>query len=111
MKMAKVLTQISIEKFKAPNKRKEVPDAAFSGLYLILQPSGKKSFAYRYRYLGKTRKLTLGKFPLISLADARDKAQKAQAQLEKGVDPSSDNKSLKLLMTHLRVSQPTCFSE
>ena len=93
MKMAKVLTQISIEKFKAPNKRKEVPDAAFSGLYLILQPSGKKSFAYRYRYLGKTRKLTLGKFPLISLADARDKAQKAQAQLEKGVDPSSDNKS------------------
>ena len=91
--MAKVLTQIGIEKFKAPNKRKEVPDAAFSGLYLILQPSGKKSFAYRYRYLGKTRKLTLGKFPLISLADARDKAQKAQAQLEKGVDPSSDNKS------------------
>ena len=86
MKMAKVLTQISIEKFKAPSKRKEVPDAAFSGLYLILQPSGKKSFAYRYRYLGKTRKLTLGKFPLISLADARDKAQKAQAQLEKGVD-------------------------
>ena len=94
MKMAKVLTQISIEKFKAPNKRKEVPDAAFSGLYLILQPSGKKSFAYRYRYLGKTRKLTLGKFPITSLADARDKAQKAQAQLEKGVDPSSDNKSL-----------------
>lgn len=40
--MAKVLTQISIEKFKAPTKRKEVPDAAFSGLYLILQPSGKK---------------------------------------------------------------------
>ena len=94
MKMAKVLTQIRIEKFKAPNKRKEVPDAAFSGLYLILQPSGKKSFAYRYRYLGKTRKLTLGKFPITSLADARDKAQKAQAQLEKGVDPSSDNKSL-----------------
>ena len=94
MKMAKVLTQISIEKFKAPSKRKEVPDAAFSGLYLILQPSGKKSFAYRYRYLGKTRKLTLGKFPITSLADARDKAQKAQAQLEKGVDPSSDNKSL-----------------
>jgi len=91
--MAKVLTQISIEKFKAPKKRKEVPDAAFSGLYLILQPTGKKSFAYRYRYTGKTRKLTLGKFPLTSLADARDKAQKAQSQLERGIDPSSDKKS------------------
>lgn len=89
--MAKVLTQIGIEKLKASSKRLEVPDAAFSGLYIIIQPSGVKSFAYRFRYAGKTKKLTLGRFPKISLAEARERAEKAFKQIERGLDPSARN--------------------
>ena len=44
------LTPASVEKHK-PNKhhRREIPDAASAGLYLIIQPSGSKCFAMRFR--------------------------------------------------------------
>ena len=85
--MAKHFTQLGIEKIKPSEKRKEIADAALSGLYLIVQPSGTKTFAYRYRYQGKPRKLTLGRFPKVSLSEARDRAIGAFKVLEKGSDP------------------------
>ena len=41
-----------------PDKRVEIHDG--NGLYLVIQPTGAKSWAYRYRMDGKSRKLTLG---------------------------------------------------
>jgi hypothetical protein len=56
------------------NVRYEVPDGKVRGL-LIVQPapSGVKSWAVRYRYNGKPRKLTIGRYsyPEISLETAR----------------------------------------
>jgi hypothetical protein len=43
--MAKELTTIAIEKLKAGEKRREVPDGRVGGLYHIIQPSGKRSWA------------------------------------------------------------------
>ena len=37
-----------------PRKRLEIPDAIIPGLYLVVQPSGVKSWAVRYRYQGQT---------------------------------------------------------
>ena len=52
----------AVEAMKAdPAKRQEVPDPALTCLYLVIQPSGAKSWALRYRYRGKPKKLTLGK--------------------------------------------------
>ena len=52
--MAKVLTARSVEAMKPdPARRLEVPDAAMPGLYLVLQPSGARSWAYRYRFAGE----------------------------------------------------------
>ena len=58
--MAKVLTAKAIETMKPGSARMEVPDAALPGLYLVVQPSGAKSWAFRHRVGGKPRKLTLG---------------------------------------------------
>jgi len=85
--MAKSLTPIGIEKLKPQQRRVEVPDPAVSGLYLVIQPSGVKSFALRYRHLGKTRKLTLGRYPKISLGEARTAAREALGHIERGNDP------------------------
>jgi integrase len=52
-----------------------------------VQPSGAKSFAIRYRYAGRTRKLTLK--PGISLATARKEVADAMLRLERGHDPAS----------------------
>ncbi len=75
--MAKVLTPLGITRLKVSNTRREVPDGKLIGLYVIVQPSGSKSFALRYRHNGKSKKLTLGKFPKMSLQEARERAREA----------------------------------
>ena len=58
--MAKALTTKAIEAATKGEKRKEIPDGLLPGLYLIIQPSGAKSWAIRYRHGGKPRKMVLG---------------------------------------------------
>ena len=70
--MAKILTAKAIEAMKPdPVQRLEVPDAAMPGLYLVVQPGGARSWAFRHRVGGKPRKLTIGRYPAIGLAEAR----------------------------------------
>jgi integrase len=86
------LTAITIEKMKPgykgtdPTKRLEIPDPGCTGLYVIVQPSGRKSFAVRYRHEGRTRKLTIS---TTTLAEARKAATEALHVLAKGVDPGA----------------------
>jgi hypothetical protein len=86
--MAK-LTVKFIENAKHRPKRQEIPDSSYPGLYLILQalPSVVKSWAYRYRIDGRTRKLTLGRLPKIGLAAARTLAGDAELAIRQGRDP------------------------
>lgn len=71
----------------------EIPDPGLTGLYLVVQPSGAKSWAVRYRHAGKTRKMTLGKWPIIGLADARAAASHALEAVEYGRDPGREKSS------------------
>jgi integrase len=91
--MAKKLTALAVENAKAGSKRIEVPDAALPGLYLVVQPTGAKSWAYRYRFDGKTKKHTVGAFPAIELAAARELAQAAARAVAEGRDPSEEKKA------------------
>ena len=85
--LAKVLTQIGIDRLKPSNQRQEIPDASLSGLYLVVQPTGIKSFAVRYRHDGRPRKLTIGRFPQLSIQEARTRAREALERLSYGDDP------------------------
>ena len=59
--MSKVFTTAAVQKLKANGKRREVKDGASTGLYLIIQASGHKSWALRFRKPdGTPAKLTLG---------------------------------------------------
>jgi integrase len=88
--MAKRLTAISIENLKPSASRREIPDG--NGLYLILQPSGAKSWAVRYRFAGKPRKLTL-KGAGLSLAGARKAAADALLEVEHHRDPGETKRT------------------
>jgi integrase len=81
------LTDIAIRNLKAGMTRREIPDSGQRGLYLILQPTGGKVFAVRYRFAGKPRKLTLTAG--ISLAAARREAADALYEVERGNDPGT----------------------
>ena len=62
-------------------------DAVVPGLQLIVQPSGKKSWAIRFRHHGHSYKKTLGQYPKMALTTARDLAREDFDQLAKGKNP------------------------
>ncbi|MDI2103927.1 site-specific integrase [Bradyrhizobium sp. Mp64] len=102
--MAKPLTPITVKNAKPGSERREVRDFGCQGLYLIIQPSGAKSWAYRYRFAGKPKKLTIGPVYLSdgkgdepehaeldqpnTLSGARELAGAAARQVAKGIDPA-----------------------
>src|ERR1700730_1798674 len=85
--MAKFTTKF-VENVKSGPGRREIPDPGCSNLYLLLQPSGHRSWAVRYRFGGKSVKLTLGQWPAMTLLDARKAPIAAQRELGKGHDPA-----------------------
>jgi integrase len=93
--MTKALTVKRIENAAARPARQEIPDGLLVGLYLVVQPSGAKSFAVRYRYAGQPRKLTLGAFPAINLEAARDIGGKALRAAAEGRDPATEKQAAK----------------
>src|SRR5215218_4761129 len=89
--MAKALTVQSVERLKPDwNKRLEIPDGLLPGLYFVLQPSGVRSWAVRYRHAGKSRKLTLGPYPALDLGVARARGREALQVVALGRDPASE---------------------
>ena len=90
------LTAKRIENETPGKIRKEIPDGLLVGLYLVVQPSGAKSFAVRYRYAGQPRKLTLGAFPAITLEAARDIGGKALRAAAVGRDPATEKQARKV---------------
>ncbi|WOH69602.1 Arm DNA-binding domain-containing protein [Bradyrhizobium sp. BWA-3-5] len=58
--MAKPLTPVAVKSAKPGVKRLEIPDPGCQGLYLVVQTGGAKSWAFRYRFAGKPKKLTIG---------------------------------------------------
>ena len=87
--MAKLTTK-TIETIKSTAVRQEVADALLPGLYLIIQPSGARSFAVRYRHRGKPRKHTLGSYPILDLKTARELGAKALRAAAEGRDPAKE---------------------
>jgi integrase len=90
-----MLTDLQIKKLGLPERRREVPDGRITGLYLVLQPSGAKSWAVRYRVNGAPKKLTIGPYPAIDLATARRKALEALGELAGGKDPQAQKKAVR----------------
>ena len=66
-----------------------------SGLGIRVMPSGSKSWIFRYTLHGKRQKMTLGKYPAISLKQARDLLLKAQELKEQGINPIEHQKQEK----------------
>ena len=97
--MAKELTAIAIAKIKPGPVRREIPDGRVAGLYFIVQPSGKRSWAVRYRFGGKPCKLTLGAYPATDLKRARELAGAAKDKVEEGRNPGAEKKANKAAAT------------
>jgi hypothetical protein len=73
-------------------KTYDVADDEVSGLYARVMPSGRRSFVLVARYPGSSNptRRALGRYPELTLAQARDKAKKWRALIERGIDPAHE---------------------
>lgn len=76
------LTAVQVKKIKEQGRY-----ADDEGLYLYVSKSGNKSWVYRYQLNKRRRDMGLGKYPLISLAEARVLRDKASKLVKNGIDP------------------------
>ena len=76
------LTDVGIRKAKAGPKAYKMSDS--SGLFLLVEPTGGKLWRMKYRVDGREKKLAIGRYPEIGLAEARRRRDAAREQLAQG---------------------------
>lgn len=82
------LTTAKIDKLEPSDKQYLVWDEKYTGLGVLVSPKGARSFVYQGRVGGKQKRITLGKYPLMSYQDAIEKASEISKQMTAGIDPS-----------------------
>lgn len=84
-----MLTNTAVERLSLKKGNRHADE---KGLYLFITPSGTKSWRFDYRWpktaTGKRQCLTYGKFPEVSLAEARERHLEARKILASGVNPA-----------------------
>jgi len=80
-----MLTVKQVEAAKPQEKPYRLLDA--NGLYLYIPVSGKKVWQLRFFFEGKEKVMTVGKYPFISLQEAREKSFIARKEISEGIDP------------------------
>lgn len=80
------LTSTQIKNKKPSSKPTTLFDGLETGLHVLIQPNGTKTFRLKIQIDGKDRRLTLGTFPDMSLAEAREEAGKLKKQVKQGVE-------------------------
>lgn len=90
------LTAKTVETWKPKrDERQAVPDDLCTGLYFMVQPTGKKSWTVRYRAGNKHRRMNLGRYPAVSLKEARDAAKRILTSAMEGGDPAAERERKK----------------
>lgn len=87
------LTDTQCRNLKPAEKPRKVSDG--HGLYMQIEPSGSKLWRLAYRYGGKQKLLSLGRYPTVSLKAARMACDAARELLSDGTDPSEVRKAEK----------------
>ncbi len=87
------LTDSKIQAIKPPaTGQDEHADHLVPGLRLRVGKSGRKSWIVRARLHGRSKNVTLGQYPVIALADARQAARSVLIDLAKGADPMTEKR-------------------
>jgi len=92
------LTELGIKHLKPKGRLYRVADGG--GLCLEVSPAGGKLWRWRYYYQGKAQMLALGKYPAVTLSEARKKRDEQRKLLETGKHPTREKKVQKIRKAH-----------
>lgn len=93
-----LLTDTKIRSAKPQQKQYRLSDGEC--LHLVIRPNGSRLWHYRYEFLGKAKTLSIGKYPEISLAEAREQKREAKKLLRKNIDPSARKQQERSIATY-----------
>lgn len=90
------LTDAKLRSLRAHDK----PVSSFDGkgLFILCTPNGGRWWRFKYRFAAKTKTLSFGTYPEVSLKEAREKRDQARELLAKGIDPSEARKEQKRIL-------------
>src|SRR5215212_2184123 len=84
------MTTVSLDRLKLPAEGQvDYFDTAYPGLALRLTPTGVRSWVYFGRVDGRLKRATLGRYPGMSLAEARRAAASMAEAMRAGIDPAT----------------------
>jgi len=86
------LTVKKLDSLKPEAERLDYWDDSLAGFGVRVTPKGEKTFCVMYRLGGKQRRMTLGEYPVLKVADARDRAKDALELVRRGVDPVEEQR-------------------
>jgi integrase len=92
------LSDVQIRSLKPAGKLYKITDE--KGLYLEVSPNGSKLWRYKYLYMGKNKRIALGRYPEVGLAEARRRRLEARENLDNRVDPVANRKREKLIAVY-----------
>ncbi|WP_151837523.1 tyrosine-type recombinase/integrase [Acinetobacter ursingii] len=101
-----MLNDTKIKQLKPKDKPYRVADQG--GLCIEVRISGLKFWRFRYRFLGSAKMVTLGEYPIVTLAAARQKALEQKALLDQNIDPSEYKKEA---VERAKAQKPISFKE
>lgn len=81
------LTDTKVKNAKPLDKEYKLTDGF--GMFLRVTPKGSKYWQMAYRYEGKQKIFSIGVYPAVSLADARQRRDEARRLLAQGIDPNT----------------------
>jgi hypothetical protein len=87
------MTNAKLRSLKGAERRQKLSDSG--GLHVLVTPAGARLWRLAYRDQGKQKLLALGRYPDVSLADARLAREQARRLLADGIDPSDERKASK----------------
>lgn len=72
----------------ATNKQQNIKDGKTQGLYITVSPKGNKAFYLIKKVKGKTERIKIGKYPDITIPQARTRCAELKQQIELGNNPN-----------------------
>ncbi|TCB80135.1 DUF4102 domain-containing protein [Acinetobacter sp. ANC 3781] len=94
-----MLNDTKIKKLKPMDKPYRIADQG--GLCIEVRSTGAKLWRVRYRFAGKASMISLGEYPIIGLAEARQKQEEIKTLLANNIDPAAHRQQQKLDLNNI----------
>lgn len=89
------LTAQEVKNISCPDDKAQIKKSDGNNLFLLVKNGGSKLWRLRFRHAGKYQEMALGKYPSVSLSEARKMAEEARASLIHGINPMDERRERK----------------